>query len=380
MSGIYIHIPFCKQACNYCNFHFATSLRYKTEMLQAIHQEITARHQYFDANNTTHINSIYIGGGTPSLLNQTELLNLFDHLSRYFNLTPQAEITLEANPDDLNPSYLNDLRQTPINRLSIGIQSFFDEDLRLMNRAHHAIQAIQCIENAQQANFNNLSIDLIYGIPTPNANKHWQQNLEQVFSHNIPHFSAYCLTIEPKTPLEKQIKKGKIPPQNEEQAAQQFEQLIIQSKQNGYCQYEISNFCLPDQYARHNTAYWQGKNYLGIGPSAHSFNGTKRQWNIANNTQYIKKITEQLPAFEEEILTSNQQYNEYIMTSLRTTWGTNLNLIENRFGKQYQQHLLKEAEKYIQNQLLTIANNTLYLSENAKFLADGIISNLMIID
>jgi oxygen-independent coproporphyrinogen-3 oxidase len=385
LSGIYIHIPFCRQACHYCNFHFATSLRYKDDMLRAIKHEIALRHTYFDylpdqaaANRAKPlIETVYMGGGTPSLLNKDELLAIFDQLQHYFDIAPQAEITLEANPDDLTLDYLTQLRQTPINRLSIGIQSFFEGDLTLMNRAHNAQQAIQCVQYARDLGYDNLTIDLIYGMPTPDSDYNWQQNLAQIWALNIPHFSAYCLTVEPKTRLYQQINKGEVARQNEEQAAAQFEQLIAQSQAMGYWHYEISNFCLPNYYARHNTAYWQGSPYLGIGPSAHSFNGTARQWNIANNRQYIKAIEQQKLPLETETLSLKQQYNEYIMTSLRTMWGTDLQAVRTRFGSELQQYLLNGSKRYIANGLMLQSTQALLLSNKGKFVADGIISDLM---
>lgn len=391
MSGIYLHIPFCKQACHYCNFHFSTSLRYKKELLSAMKSEIALRRDYFAATTEpleakttglmpTNIETIYLGGGTPSLLSAAELLDIFELLYRYFDVSPQAEITIEANPDDLSEHYLAELRQTPVNRLSIGVQSFVDADLIAMNRAHHAEQARTCIDQARQAGFNNLTIDLIYGIASPDSNARWRHNLDLAFGLSIPHFSAYCLTVEPKTALAWQIANGKTIAVSDEQAALQFDYLVAQSAIAGYWQYEISNFCLPHQYSRHNSAYWQGKPYLGIGPSAHSFDGAARQWNVANNAQYIKAIAEHGTALTIEMLTLAQRYNEYVMTSLRTMWGTKLSDVSDIFGADYRRHLLHEAERYIQNDLLLRQEDSLVLAPKGKFVADGIISQLMKID
>lgn len=370
--ALYIHIPFCKQACHYCNFHFSTSLRHKTDLLSALQQEIALRHEYLA---TPHLSTIYIGGGTPSLLTLAELQALFQTINTYFVIAPDAEITLEANPDDLTKEKIAQLRQTPINRLSIGIQSFDEADLQFMHRAHNTQQAQNCIQLAQEAGFHNLSIDLIYGSPTT-SNAIWQHNLERVFGFRIPHISAYCLTIEPKTALEHFVKHQKVAAPNEEQAAQQFEILCQMTQEAGYQHYEISNFCLPNQHARHNTSYWQGKHYLGIGPSAHSFNGHSRQWNIANNAKYIEKIGQkQIPA-EIEQLTLNNQYNEYVMTSLRTIWGSNLQYIQEQFGAEFQTHFLQHILPFEQERYVMREKQHFRLTFKGKLLADKIAMNL----
>ncbi|MBK8471404.1 MAG: radical SAM family heme chaperone HemW [Sphingobacteriales bacterium] len=390
MSGIYIHIPFCKQACHYCNFHFATSLRHKDALIDAIVAEIALQRGFFERmptqggkanqSNTQEITTIYLGGGTPSLLSTDELTRILEVVYRHFKVAEQPEISLEANPDDLTHTYLTELRQTPVNRLSIGIQSLFDEDLRLMNRAHNAQQARRCVADARQAGFEWLTIDLIYGIGSEASDSRWQYNLDTALSWQIPHFSAYCLTVEPKTPLAKQVAAGIVRPLSDEKAATQFEYLMTQSAAAGYWQYEISNFCLPHQYSRHNTAYWQGKPYLGIGPSAHSFDGTTRYWNVANNAQYIRAITEQQIASNSETLSTQQHYNEYVMTALRTMWGIDLTWVAARFGEAYSRHLLREAQRFIRHQHLLQQDKHLLLTSAGKFVADGIASNLMWVD
>lgn len=373
MAGIYIHIPFCKQACHYCNFHFSTSLKYKKELIDALLQEISLQKHYL---GKASIETIYLGGGTPSILTVAELNQIFEQLHRYFSIAPNAEITLEANPDDLTTAKIKALAQTPINRLSIGIQSFWEEDLKYMNRAHNAQEAKQCIVEAQQAGFQNLTIDFIYGTPTM-SHEQWQANLQQAIDFSISHISAYCLTVEPKTALAHFIQKGQCLAINEEHAAVQFDMLVNFLTKNGYWHYEISNFCQPNQQSRHNTAYWQSKPYLGLGPSAHSFNGTSRQWNVAHNARYIKQIHLGKLPMEKENLTTKQRFNEYLMTSLRTMWGCDLDNVEKSFGKAFYQHLLANVEKFVDNKLIIKENDRIILENQGKFLADGIISDLM---
>ncbi len=319
LAGLYLHIPFCKQACHYCNFHFSTSLRAKPALVAALLQELALQQHYL---GDVEISSVYFGGGTPSLLTIKELEQIFAAISQLYRLSPTAEITLEANPDDLNLELLRDLRHyTPVNRLSIGIQSFHDADLRWMNRAHSAVHAHACLEAALATGFDDLTIDLIYGAPTT-SDQHWQHNLEVAFDLGIPHLSCYCLTVEEGTALGAFVRKGQSPPVDEEQAARQMEYLMDATAAQGYEHYEISNFARPGHYARHNSSYWQGEPFLGVGPSAHSFNGRTRQSNLVNNALYIKSIELGQVPFEVEILTPVQQYNEYVLTSLRTVWGT----------------------------------------------------------
>ncbi|MEM8906752.1 MAG: radical SAM family heme chaperone HemW [Bacteroidota bacterium] len=371
MSGIYLHIPFCKQACHYCNFHFSTSLRHKEELLGAMLLEIEQRHDYLP---TTPIQSIYLGGGTPSLLNEKELEQLFAQLHRYFRIAEDAEITLEANPDDLTLAYLQMLRKSPVNRLSIGIQSFFDEDLQYMNRAHSAQEAYQCLLYAQELGFSNYSIDLIYGSPTT-TDAHWMENLQKIFALKVPHISCYCLTVEPGTALDHFVKKGQALAVDEEQAARQFEQLMAQMADQGYVHYEISNFALPDLWARHNSNYWRGAAYLGIGPSAHSFDGKSRQWNLAHNAQYIRQVNQQGNYFEREGLSPAQQYNEYILTALRTIWGCQWPKLKT-WSPQIQNHFLEKVGPFLQDATIVEQAGIYTLSTKGKLLADRIAMEL----
>ncbi|MEY3367304.1 MAG: radical family heme chaperone HemW [Bacteroidota bacterium] len=373
MAGIYLHIPFCKQACHYCNFHFSTSLKYKTGMIGAMLREIELQVPYLEGEA---IETIYLGGGTPSLLDQAELNLLFDKIHRHFTMAEgPVEITLEANPDDLHVEKIKQLRQTPVNRLSIGIQSFEDEELMRMNRAHCSAEALAAIQLARDAGFENLTVDLIYGSPTTSDDQ-WAANLQQVFDLEIPHLSCYCLTVEEKTALWHFVKSGKAAPVDEEHAARQFDYLVNTTGLHGYEQYEISNFARQGWYSRHNSNYWKGAKYLGIGPSAHSFNGRSRQWNVANNAQYIKALQSgQLP-FELEVLTAEQRYNEYVMTSLRTSWGCDLKQIR-ELG--FEAYFLKIIHPFIQQQFVHQQGDFFYLTKKGKFLADGIASSLFLI-
>ena len=372
-AGIYIHIPFCKQACHYCNFHFSTSMRHKSDMIDAILKEIELQQNYLD---NLPLKSIYFGGGTPSVLETSEINQLLQKIEQFYDISPDAEITLEANPDDLTDAKLQQLSNTPINRLSIGVQSFFDKDLKYMNRAHNATEANQCIKSAKKYGFNNLTIDLIYGTPTM-SNEQWEQNLETIFELDIPHISCYCLTVEPKTALEHFVKTGKSEPVDEIQAAKQFEILVTQMTKRGYDHYEISNFAKPNYYAVHNSNYWTGKKYLGVGPSAHSFNGHSRQWNIAHNQQYINSLKENKLNFELEQLSNIDKFNEYLMTGLRTSWGVDLERIEN-FGKTEKNHFLEKIKPFINNQTMIQNGNQFTLTPKGRFLSDGIISELFL--
>lgn len=342
-------------------------------MVQAILQEIELQKDYLKGAT---LSSIYFGGGTPSLLTPQDLLKIFEKINQFHPIANHAEITLEANPDDLSIKKLAELKDTPINRLSIGIQSFFEKDLTFMNRAHNAEEAKKCIQNAQEAEFTNLTIDLIYGTPTT-TNEMWEQNIQTALSFDIPHISCYCMTVEPNTALDHFVKKGKAEAVDEEKAAQQFEILMTTLKSVGYEHYEISNFAKPNWHAHHNSNYWLGADYLGIGPSAHSFNGKSRQWNVANNTQYIKALSAQETAFEVEILSKEQQYNEYILTALRTKWGCDLKKIEN-WGQPFKHHFEKISKSYLTNQLIHQKNNIFTLTDKGKLLADRIAMELFI--
>lgn len=371
MSGIYIHIPFCKQACHYCDFHFSTSLKKKYELIQAFVKELTLRKD--EMRNQT-VETIYFGGGTPSLLTNDELQLLIDAVYKYYNVAANPEITLEANPDDLTIQRINELANSPINRLSIGIQSFFDEDLKLMNRAHNANEAKLCLEEATKC-FENITIDLIYGIPGL-TNKRWIENIETALAFKIPHISTYSLTVEPKTALESFIKKGTINDVDEDVTQEQFHRLIEKLESEGYVQYELSNFGKRGFFSKHNTSYWQGKSYLGIGPSAHSFNGKQRSWNVRNNSIYIKSLSNNVLPMEVETLSTTDKYNEYVMTGLRTIWGVSLHKIEQDFDKSYKTYLLEQSQKHINEDLLYIDDDKIGITNKGKFLSDGIASDL----
>lgn len=372
MAGIYVHIPFCKQQCSYCNFHFSTSLRLKEPLLAALKQEMILR------QNELHgqpVETIYLGGGTPSLLHAEELLRLFDTLFEHYTIGALKEVTLEANPDDLSSAYLKALRATPVNRLSIGVQSFREQDLKYMNRAHTAQQSDYAIKAAQDAGFENLSIDLIYGTPGL-SDAGWKNNLAQVSALQIPHLSAYALTVEEKTRLHHDIRVGKSLPVLPEQAAGQFEILHQWAHDQGYLHYEISNLARPGREAVHNTSYWQGVPYLGFGPSAHSFSGKERSWNVANNAFYIRALEQkELPA-EREILSDADRLNEYIMTSLRTVWGLDLGKVEAVFGASERARLLQEALPFIEKNQLTEKEGRLVLTEQGMLFADALAAAL----
>ncbi len=375
MAGIYIHIPFCKQACNYCNFHFSTSLGLKEDLLAAILAELKMQSNFL---NGLPIETIYFGGGTPSLLTPDEINRITEHIFQYYNVAALKEFTLEANPDDLSVNYLRSLKTTSINRFSIGVQSFKDADLQYMNRAHNASEAEYAIKAAQDIGFDKLSIDLIYGTPGLTDND-WLHNLSAIKELQIPHFSAYALTVEEGTALHHSIKKKKTKPVDNEQAAAQFEILTEQAAAMGYEHYEISNLALPGQYAIHNTNYWTGVPYLGVGPSAHSFDGSNRRWNIANNALYTKSLlVERKLNYEEEKLTQEQRLNEYIMTSLRTMWGCDLLKIEKEYGSTTVKQILRDAEEFLDTRQLLLNEHTLLLTSKGKLFADHIAASLFV--
>ncbi|MFY7810496.1 MAG: radical SAM family heme chaperone HemW [Flavobacterium sp.] len=370
---LYIHIPFCKKACHYCDFHFSTTLTKKNEMVNAICLELILRKNEI----LEPIETIYLGGGTPSLLDQVELELIFKTIYSNYSVLENAEVTLEANPDDLTLDKIITLSKSKINRLSIGIQSFDDNDLLLMNRVHQSKDAIESLQNAQKY-FKNISIDLIYGMPYSTL-QDWQKNIEMALSFNIPHISCYALTVEPQTALEKMIETQKITPISDEIAHKQFMFLIEILEKNGFIHYEMSNFGKEGFFSQNNTAYWTGKKYLGIGPSAHSFDQIKRSWNIANNLLYIKKINDGILPQEFEILTQKDLYNEYLMTSLRTMKGISLAKISKDFGTEILNQLIKNAQKYLDLNLLIIENDFLKTTNKGKFLLDGIISDLFLL-
>ncbi len=375
MSGIYIHIPFCKQACYYCDFHFSTSLRKKEEMIRAIANELIFRKNEFQKET---VETIYFGGGTPSVLDIDEIIFLIKIINENYNIVDLPEITLEANPDDLKDEVILQLANTPINRLSIGIQSFFDEDLMFMNRAHNAEDAKRCLATAIQY-FDNISLDLIYGMPNM-SNEKWLQNVQTALSFGVPHISSYALTVEPKTALKKLIEKQLVPAPNDEVAQEHFLVLIEELEKNGFVHYELSNFGKPTYFSKNNTAYWLGKKYIGIGPSAHSYNGKERSWNIANNALYLKAIQEGKRPSEREPLTLIDRYNEYVMTGLRTIWGVSLERVEREFGERYLLYLLDQAKKYIHSEHLQIDADVLTTTKKGKFLSDGIASDLFLLN
>ncbi len=371
MAGIYIHIPFCKQACHYCDFHFSTSLTYKAELIQALIQEIKLQKNFL---NSETIETIYFGGGTPSLLKSEEVNLIINTITELHTVASDAEITLEANPDDLSPQKLKELKHTPVNRFSIGIQSFFDDDLTWMNRVHRSAEAENCVKRAQDAGFENITVDLIYGYPLLTDQK-WNYNLDKIFELQIPHISAYSMTVEPRTALASFIKNKKQAPMNDEQSSEQFIKLMGAMKDHGFEHYEISNFSLPGHYSRHNTNYWKGVKYLGVGPSAHSYDGEKRQWNITNNAKYIQSIDKKDIPAEIEILTEDNRLNEYIMTSLRTQWGLDLGQL-NRLAKGSSDQLLKDAMEFFDKEWILQKDQIIYLTQNGKLYADHIASGL----
>ena len=371
MSGIYLHIPFCKKACHYCDFHFSTSLKNKEPLLKALVQEIILRADEF--KNKT-VETIYFGGGTPSILDVDEIKNIIKTIRQYYKVIEIPEITLEANPDDLTDDKIKELAQTEINRLSIGVQSFGDKELQMMNRAHSSEEVKQCLHTATQY-FNNITIDLMYGIPGL-SNEEWKQNIQQALKFGISHISSYALTVEEGTALADFIKKGTYPAIDESLAAQHFDILVNTLTQAGFDHYEISNFGKPNFYSKHNTSYWLGKWYLGFGPSAHSFNGNIRSWNVANNAKYIKSLSENSLPSSQEILTVKDQYNEYIMTGLRTIWGVSLEKVSQDFGIKTSIFLEKQIQPFLENGTLMLKQNQLKTTQKGKFLADGIASEL----
>ena len=381
MSGIYIHIPFCKQACHYCDFHFSTSLKKKDEMVAALAKEIQLRSNsiiHHPSPITESIETIYFGGGTPSILSIADLKFLIDEVYRNYKVVENPEITVEANPDDLDLETIRQLANLSVNRLSIGIQSFFEDDLKLMNRAHNAEEAKKCLEFAKHY-FDNISIDLIYGIPNMSSKK-WMQNIETALSFGVPHISSSALTVEPKTALHSFIQKGIIAAPDDEVAHEHFQILVDKLSENGFIHYELSNFGKDNFFSKNNTSYWLGKKYIGIGPSAHSYDGTNRGWNVSNNLQYIKSIQENKVPIAFETLTKTDRYNEYVMTGLRTIWGVSLDQIEQKFGKTYLDYLNQQAAKFIDDHLLFLDENILRTTKKGKFLSDGIASDLFLLN
>ena len=394
MAGIYIHIPFCKSKCGYCGFYSLPSTKLKDQFLEALKQEIIQRKDYLSpspgccvANATPKtINTIYFGGGTPSLLGTKEIGDLLHLINTTYPIANEPEITLEANPDTLSMEYLEDLRNLSINRLSIGIQSFFDNDLQYLGRKHNAEHARQCLDWAKQVGFENISIDLIYGLPTSNAEQ-WNRNLDIFFSYNLPHLSAYALTLEPNAILTKQIELGKAQPINEDDALRDYEILCSRAAENGYLHYEISNFCRRGMHSKHNASYWFGTPYAGFGPSAHSYDGTSRQWNVSNMEDYCGALLspdrnrEAYPPVgkalkEKELLSPEQQYDEYVMLRLRTHWGIDLKWMKREIGERFSDYCQQQALPLIAQGRLTQTREFLYLNEAQMLFADGVAEEL----
>jgi oxygen-independent coproporphyrinogen-3 oxidase len=375
MAGIYLHIPFCKQACHYCDFHFSTNTKLRKDVVEAISKEIKIQEDYLLGDT---IETIYFGGGTPSLLLKDELKYLLDTISSNYEVSTTAEITLEANPDDLTKDKLDQLSSLGVNRLSIGVQSFDDSHLTFLNRAHTSTEALSCIENARNVGINNISIDLIYAIPSDDHSI-WEKDLKQALALKPDHISSYCLTIENKTAFGNWLKQGKIAPISDEYAAQQFEILTEVLDRNGYEQYEVSNFCLPQQYSKHNSNYWKQEKYLGVGPSAHSYNGINRQYNISNNKRYVEEIGKGITPFTLDELDREDHINEYLLTTLRTKWGVNLNKLK----KKHNDDLLERHREYIddliEQELAVLDKENLTLTNKGKLFADKIASDLFLV-
>ena len=374
MAGIYIHIPFCNSKCAYCGFYSLPSLKLKDRFLETLKAEIVARKDYLQGDA---VNTIYFGGGTPSLLSLKEIGGLLHLINAHYPVASNAEITLEANPDTLSLEYLEGLHQLGVNRLSIGIQSFFDNDLKYLSRRHDSHHAQQCLDWAKLAGFESISIDLIYGLPSSNAEQ-WNKNLDIFFAYGLPHLSAYALTLEPNAILTKQIELGKVQPVNEEDALRDYEILSQRAAENGYLHYEISNFCKRGMHSKHNASYWFGTPYIGFGPSAHSFDGTSRQWNVSSVEKYCARVPEPVegPFYEKEILSPEQQYDEYVMLRLRTHWGIDLKWLKREMGERFSTYCEQHAQPLIAQGRLSQTREFLYLTDQQMLFADGIAEEL----
>lgn len=370
MAGIYIHVPYCRQACHYCDFHFSVKQETKEAYVNSLLREISLQKNYLGGER---VETVYFGGGTPSLLSDVQLKNIFESLHQHFEIDAAAEVTLEANPDDLTKEKISSLKSTEINRLSIGIQSFFDHHLHWMNRAHHAQEAEDCVKRAQDDGFSNITIDLMYGLPDL-SDVEWEQNLATSFALDIRHLSCYSLTAEPRTALAHFISTGKSKKLDEEQAARQFKMLMQRMRERGWLHYEISNFASEEKFvSRHNSAYWKGRKYLGLGPSAHSFNGASRQWNARNNHLYIESITKGVLPYEREDLTETQRINERIMTELRTMWGLKIS----DFGTEISESLKERSQRFIAGDYVELNEEVMLLTDKGKLIADRIVLELM---
>lgn len=374
MAGIYIHVPFCEKRCAYCDFYSQTSHAYKDAYVESVVRELEERAGYVQGEL---IETIYFGGGTPSQLKADALGRIFSAIEQYFDVSKCAEVTLEANPDDLTEAYLDGIRSLPFNRISLGVQSFYDDDLQKLNRRHDRNKAIEAVRRCQETGLTNLSIDLIYGLPGQTSEA-WEANLEEAFGLNIPHFSAYHLSYEEGTPLYRAMKSGAVRPVDEETSVELYHRLIAKAASAGYVHYEISSFCFPGCFSKHNTSYWTGKKYLGVGPSAHSYDGCSRQWNVASLSQYCDALSHSRPYFEQEFPTIHMRYNEYIITGLRTMWGIRLSLLKERFGEDCTRHFEQQAGPYLRSGKLRQTDDTVCIPEEALFTSDGIICDLMV--
>ena len=374
MLGIYIHIPFCKKSCHYCNFHFSTSLKNKEDMIKAINKEI---YQKAILNNDK-VSTIYFGGGTPSILDVEEINLIIENIYKNFNVRKNIEITIEANPDDLSKRKLNDLSKTKINRISIGVQSFIDKELKIMNRVHDSKKAIKSIEMAKKY-FNNISVDLLYGVPDSSI-KSWNYNLDTITSFNINHISAYALTVEPKTALESFINKSILSMPDEDLVYSQYKLINEKLSSKNFINYEVCSFAKKDFFSKNNSAYWLRKKYIGIGPSAHSFDGESRSWNISNNKKYIDQIRDGNNYYKKENLTKVDQYNEYIMTGLRTIWGVSVKHIESNFDVRFKNYFLKKIKSHIAKKNVYKEDDLYLTTQSGRFLADGIASDLFLVN
>ncbi len=376
MAGIYIHIPFCRKICSYCDFYKTKDISQKPLFINALINELQDRKNYLSGEI---ISTIYFGGGTPSVLTATQITKILDEIEHLCPVNKDAEITLEANPDDLNKKYLSELKTTKINRLSIGIQSFINNDLQSMGRRHDSNQALLAVRNAYETGFKNISIDLIYGLPGLSPEK-WEENLELAFNLPVKHISAYHLTYHEGTKFYDLRKKGKLKEIKEELSIEQFNCLINKAKENGFIHYEISNFAKEGYFSEHNSSYWFGEKYLGLGPSAHSFDIKSRQWNVASVKKYVDAIQNISPYFEHEMLSENEQYNDYILTNLRTMWGIGKKSLKDKFGKEKVDYFAQNVQKYIHSGHISESATHYFLSRNGYFISDEIMANLMFVE
>jgi len=374
MAGIYIHIPFCKKLCFYCDFYHVITTEDTSPFIEALLKEASQRKDYTGKEPVT---TIYLGGGTPSVLSINEISVILDHLRKLFPITENCELTIELNPDDVNPVYLNGLKNAGINRISLGVQSWRDADLKMLNRRHDSSRAAKALRETFNAGFENVTIDLIYGIPGMSATE-WKANLDFTFSFEIKHLSAYHLTIEKGTVFGKMQEKGLLTEIEEEESSMLFNILIEKAEAAGFVHYEISNFGKPGYFSVHNTNYWKQINYLGLGPSAHSFNGYSRQWNVSDLKGYIKSVNSGKLHFQSEELDSKTRFNEYIMTSLRTMWGLDLDYIEKTFEKEGYDYVVNMSGKYKEYGLMNLDKKNLVLTNQGKMISDNIISDFML--